>query len=383
MGDLASYRERIDAIDRQLVALFEERMDVVLEVARYKLQNGMEIFQGAREVQVLERAQSLLKNHAYDAGARELFTALMGISKDYQRQLLAAEETEPKNDQPPMAGVRGTIAYQGVPGSFSEQALRELFGEEVPTRRTDTFEDLCRLVQLGEVQCGVLPVENTTTGSVFEAYDLLEKYNLSVVGERIIGVQQHLLALPGARIEDIREVYSHSQGIAQCAGFLHSHPGWKLIPYYNTATSAKYVAEGGDKTRAAIASRRAAELYGLDILAEAINDVRDNNTRFLVIAREPLLAPGNKATAVFTLKNRPGTLAELLSAFAARGINMTKIESRPMAHRPFEYRFYGDFSGDLGESFRRAVEAARAHAEEWRLLGIYAAHAHIGQRSAE
>lgn len=137
-------------------------------------------------------------------------------------------------------------------------------------------------------------MENTTTGSVFEVYDLLEKYNLSVVGERVIGVQQHLLALPGARLDDIREVYSHSQGIAQCAGFLHTHPGWRLIPYYNTATSAKYVSECGDQTRAAIASRRAASLYGLTILAEAINDVRDNNTRFLVVTREPMRGRGTR-----------------------------------------------------------------------------------------
>ena len=372
MGDLTEYRNRIDAIDRKITAHFEERMDVVLDVARYKLAHNLEVFQGTREAQVLEKVQALLENHAYDAGVRELYTALMNISKDYQRQLLSEERQSCQELSPLRA--QGAIAYQGVPGSFSEQALRELFGEEVPVRRTDTFEELCQLVQGGEVPCGVLPVENTTTGSVFEVYDLLEKYNLSVVGERVIGVQQHLLALPGARLDDIREVYSHSQGIAQCAGFLHTHPGWRLIPYYNTATSAKYVSECGDQTRAAIASRRAASLYGLTILAEAINDVRDNNTRFLVVTREPMRGPGNKATAVFTLKNRPGTLAQLLTVFAQRGINMTKIESRPIPHRPFEYRFYGDFSGDLGENFQEAEMVAQSLSEHWRLLGIYQAH---------
>lgn len=341
MQDLNDYRRQIDQIDVQLVKLFEQRLNTILQIAAYKKARQMPILQSNREEDVLRQAVSLLENPDFEPEIEALFRSVMQVSRHLQRRKVTKE--------PGAAGSAGIekkgliLGFQGVEGSFSETALIAFFGEDNQCRNYEHFEDVFQALDHQEIDYGILPIENSSTGSVTETYDLLLKYDFYIVGEQSINVQQHLLGLPGTSLAGIREVYSHPQGFAQSSDFLKQHRDWLQIPYQNTAISAKLVADSGDPGKAAIASSRAAELYGLEILQPCINDQKDNNTLFVVIGRQPQqTGKDNKVSVAFWLKNQPGALAKMLSIFADHQINMTKIESRPVQYRPWEYVFYVD-----------------------------------------
>src|SRR5437588_1349528 len=236
------------------------------------------------------------------------------------------------------------IAYQGEPGAFSEAAARRV-AQDAPLVPCRSFEEVFAAVNGGESTHGVLPIENSIGGSIHRNYDLLLEHELPIVGEVELVVVHHLLALPGATLAGLKRVYSHPQGLAQCERFLRTLSGVDIIATYDTAGSAKMVADAGSTDAAAIASARAGEVFGLTPLASSIQDYDDNITRFLVISRRPLKnAVADKTTIVFSVPNEPGTPLKALGVFALRGIDLTKLESRPIRGRPWEYLFYVDLA---------------------------------------
>ncbi|HLE15905.1 MAG TPA: prephenate dehydratase [Anaerolineales bacterium] len=269
------------------------------------------------------------------------------------------------------------IAFQGEPGAFSEAAIGAHFGSErVTPVPCESFELVFKAVTGKTCDLGFIPIENSLAGSIHQNYDLLLRNTLWVVGEHNLRVSHCLIALPGTKLKDVKKVISHPQALAQCEGYLHSLVGITVEPVYDTAGSVKMARDQGDPQVAAIASRRAAELYGMTILAESIEDNPANYTRFLIIAGERI-QPGKdaKTSIVFTLKNQPGSLFRALSAFALRDIDLTKIESRPLIGKPWEYSFYIDFVGSEQDT---VVARALAHLAEYalmlRVLGSYPSH---------
>lgn len=268
--------------------------------------------------------------------------------------------------------MRSVIAYPGVAGSFSESAAQCAFPQG-ETRGYATFAQAAEAAQNGAADYALLPVENSFAGAVLPTYGLLEGLQLHIVGETLRRVRHQLVALPGATIEGLRTISSHPQAIAQCDAFLATVPWARLVPSANTAISAQEVAASGDLTRAAIASTRAAERYGLTVLRADIQTSQTNTTRFLILSREetPLVAP-DKATVVFRVNDEVGALARVLASFAENGLNMSRIESRPLPETPFQYFFSADFVGAMDAAhLRGAMDKARPLTGEIRLLGVY------------
>jgi prephenate dehydratase len=265
------------------------------------------------------------------------------------------------------------IAYQGEPGAFSEAAARRVDPDAqlVPCR---SFDDVFDAVQSGTAAYGVLPIENSIGGSIHRNYDLLLERTLPIVGEVELPVLHHLLALPGATLDGLRRVYSHPQGLAQCERFLRTLTNVEIIATYDTAGSAKMVAAAGLKDAGAIASARAGEVFGLTSLAASVQDFDDNITRFLVVGGTPLPnRVADKTSIVFSLPNEPGSLFKALSVFALRGISLTKLESRPIPGRPWEYLFYVDLAAARDEvPCTRALAHLGEFAPMLRTLGTYA-----------
>jgi prephenate dehydratase len=263
------------------------------------------------------------------------------------------------------------VAFQGEPGAYSEQAVFDHFGN-VETVPCESFDAVFETVNAGTCDAGLIPIENSLAGSIHQNYDLLLRNQLHIVGEYLLRVRHCLIALPGINKEDIKKAISHPQALGQCAGYLRSH-GIKAEHTYDTAGSVKMLKELGAQDTAAIASRRAAELYGMQILEEGIEDNQENYTRFLVISKTTIHPEGGaKTSIVFTLENQPGALFKALSVFALRDIDLTKIESRPLQGKPWEYLFYIDFIGAAhDEKIKRALDHLNEYALTLRVLGSY------------
>jgi len=266
------------------------------------------------------------------------------------------------------------VAFQGEPGAYSEQAVFDYYGD-VETKPSVSFDAVFDSVASSDCDAGLIPIENSLAGSIHQNYDLLLRHDLHVTGEYLLRVRHCLIAMPGATLPDIKRAISHQQALGQCAGYLKSR-GIQPEPVYDTAGSVKMVKESGARDTAAIASRRAAELYGMHILEEGIEDNPENYTRFLAISKATVEPEGDaKTSIVFTLKNQPGALFKALSVFALRDIDLTKIESRPLQGKPWEYLFYIDFVGAAqAETAQRALDHLAEYALTLRVLGTYARH---------
>ena len=374
--ELLEYREQIDEIDKEIIRLFESRMKVSERVAAFKIKNGMKVLDPAREQQKLNEVSEKADSAFNALGEKELFRQIMAISRKRQYQMLTEagfSENEGITfvDRLPLENVR--VVFQGLEGAYSYAAMREYFPPDIKSYHVRTWRDAMEEVSLGRADYAVLPIENSTAGIVGDIYDLLMDYELHIVGEQVIQVRHVLLGLPGADLSSITKVISHPQGLAQCRAYLESHPEWEEEKYVNTAGAAKKVSEDQDIRQAAIASREAGEVYGLSVLAENICSSQENSTRFIIVSRLPVYQKGASRVGVcFELPHESGSLYNMISHINYNSLNMTRIESRPVPGKTWEYRFFVDFEGSLTDSaVICALRGLEAEALKLRILGNY------------
>ncbi|NVM21057.1 MAG: 3-deoxy-7-phosphoheptulonate synthase [Desulfobacterales bacterium] len=271
-------------------------------------------------------------------------------------------------------GVGGRrAAFLGEAGTFSHKACTQYFGSNVTAAPVSSFKAIFQAVKEGEVDFGIVPLENSLTGSIHENYDLLLEYDLRIIGEITLRIMHHLIAHPGAKIENIRRVFSHPQVFQQCRQFLEGHDRWELVSVKDTAGAVRQIKEGGDPANAAIASKEAADIYGMEVIEEGIETNPRNYTRFVVIGTRRLEnGPRRKSSLIYSAGNRPGALYETLKIFAENGINLVKLESRPIHGKPWEYMFYVDLEADVeSDSFKPMLDALRKHTDYLKILGSY------------
>ncbi len=372
--DLLKLREQIDAIDEQIVDLYEKRMDISRQVAEFKIETGKKVFDKVREDEKLRKVKSLTHNDFNSRGIEELFEQIMSMSRKLQYRLLAEHGSM---GNLPFIGVerlneKARVVFQGAEGAYSQAAMVQYFGDKVNSFHVDTFRDAMIAIDEGSADFAVLPIENSTAGIVSEIYDLLVEFENYIVGEQIIKIEHCLMAAPGTKIEDIRTVYSHPQSLMQSARFLNSH-SWQQISMQNNAFAARKVAEDKDRTQAAIASEYAAGLYGLSVLQKGVNQSSTNSTRFIIVTNQKIfLKDAGKVSICFEVPHESGSLYHMLSHFIYNNLNMNRIESRPIEGRNWEYRFFIDFDGNLSDSaVKNALRGLREEARNMRILGNY------------
>ncbi len=374
--DLLQIRDEIDVIDKEIERLFEERMKLCEGVAEYKIANGKAVLDPAREKQKIDKIKSLAHGEFNEKGAEEIFKQIMAISRKLQYQILAKHNLMSEIAFTEVESIKKDnvkVVYQGVEGAYAYEAMIKYFGEDVDNYNVETWKDAMEEVKCGNADYAVIPIENSTAGSVSEVYDLLAHYDNYIVGEVDIKISHMLLGLPGAKVTDIKTVYSHPQALMQCNGFLDENRQWQTVSLKNTAVSAKKVKEDGDVSQAAIASRIAAKLHGLSILEEGINRNDKNTTRFIVVCNKNIYEKGaNTVTVCFEIAHETGSLYNILSHFIYNNVNMTRIESRPVEGKNWEYRFIVDVEGNLGEpAVKNALRGINEEAINLKVLGNY------------
>ena len=373
--DLAELRNRLDDIDRKIVELYEQRMEICGEVAAYKLETGKRVFDKEREQQKLSAVSAMTHNALNAQGIRELYEQIMAISRKLQYQMLAEHGAGEKLSFIEMGEIvckKCRVVFQGAEGAYSQAAMMQYFGEEVNSFHVDTFRDAMLAIDEGSADFAVLPIENSSAGIVSEIYDLLVEFENYIVGEQIIPIEHCLLAAEGTKKEEIKTVYSHPQSLMQSAQYLQDK-GWQQISMKNNAFAAKKVADEKDPAQAAIASETAAKIYGLTVLEKGINDLKQNSTRFIIVTNQKVFSKkASKISLCFALQHKSGTLYHALSHLMYNGLNMTKIESRPLAGRNWEYWFFLDFEGNLQDSaVKNALRGLREETRNMKVLGNY------------
>ena len=369
---LEDYRVEIDKIDREITQLLEKRMNVAKAISKYKIENNMQIFHPDREKMVIEKNKGYLENKEYEELVESFYDNLMYLSRLVQQKEIYPENkiyTKPyKNDRENLV-----VGYQGVAGSFGNEAMLKYFKNIKEAKSYEKFEEVFKAVESGEIEYGILPVENSSTGGIGTVEDLLKEYNLYIVGEECIKISQNLVGIKGATVDDIKEVYSHPQGFEQSTKFFDKHKNYNLIPYSNTAISAKLVSDLKDKSKAAIASERAAKLYDLKIIKKDVNDLKNNYTRFIVIGRDlECDETCDRVSILFSVEDTSGGLYNLIRDIKEFGLNMSKIESRPNRNNPWNYIFFVDFDGNLfDENIKQAVNVIARNSKYFKLLGCY------------
>ena len=375
--DITQLRKQIDNIDNEIVRLFCQRMDVAAQIADYKKENNMPIFVPAREREklsdVAEKAGSEMANYT-----RVLYSMIFELSRSYQSKrnvstsalhesIVQAIENTPKLfPQAPM------VACQGVEGAYAQIACEKIFKSPF-IMYFKNFDGVFNAIDQGLCKYGILPIENSTAGSVKKVYDLMIHHNFSIVRTFRLKVDHNLLSLPGTEIKNIKEIYSHEQAINQCSEFLKPFSGVKVIPVENTAVAAKMVAESGRLDVAALSSRNCAELYGLVNLAANVQDKGNNQTRFICISKNMEIYPGaDKTSIMMILSHKPGSLYKVLARLYTLGINVIKLESRPIPERDFEFMFYFDLETSIySEEFIQLMCELDELCEEFKYLGSF------------
>ena len=373
--DLLECRKELDGIDRQIVELFEKRMEICGHVAESKLASGKAVYDGERERQKLEAVGAMAHGDFNRTAVEELFSQMMTISRRYQYKLL--EEGGKSQDlgfrrveELPAKGAR--IVYQGVEGAYSHGAALQYFGDAADVYHVEHFGDAMEEVQAGRADFAVLPIENSSAGAVVDLYDILTRYSNSIVAETFLPVNHALLGTADSHEEQIQTVYSHPQAL-QSSAYLNSHRDWKQISMENTAVAARKVLEDGDPTQAAVASEIAGKLYGLKVLKPSIQNNKGNTTRFVILAKDQVYRrDAGKISICFELPHRSGTLYNMLGHFIFNHVNMIMIESRPIPGRNWEYRFFVDIEGNLEDAaVKNALKGIGAEALNFRILGNY------------
>lgn len=353
MDELEQTRKKINEIDHKMATLFEQRMHAVEQVISYKMEHHMEVLDQSRENEVIRQNESYIDEECYRPYYRQFIEAVMSISRTYQKSRIYQDH----------------IAYAGTLGAFSHIAAMKLFPDSVHVH-VPTFEDVVEQVEKGEAAFGILPFENSFTGEVGENMDLFLHHDIYIHQMYDLKIEQNLLGIKGANLSDIRQVYSKDQAISQSKKFLEGR-GYELIPYPNTALAAEFIAQQQDKTKAAIASRETADLYGLDLLAENINTSSENTTRFIVIGKQ-MPVQGDRVSLVFTVHHTTGALAKVMSLISDLGYNMESIHSRSLENEPFAYYFYIEIVADINStSFHSLMEQMAQLCERLKIAGSY------------
>jgi len=375
--DLNKLREEINETDRQIVELFRNRMNIAASVAAYKKENGLPVLDAARERALLGRISDMA-GEEFDGYARTLYHTMLDVSRAYQYTKLNPTSKVYDEIQSSLENTdkvfpsRAKVACQGVEGAYSQIAAEKLF--ELPAiSYYSSFDGVFTAIEQGECRYGVLPIENSTAGSVKKVYELMINHKFHIVRSLRLKVDHNLVAKRGVKLENIKEIISHEQAISQCAGFLKTLPGVKITVVANTALAAKTVAQSQRDDLAALSSRFCADLYSLDNLAAAVQDMGNNYTRFICISKEPEVYPGaDKISLMLVTPNKPGALYHALSCFNALGVNMTKLESSPIPERDFEFMFYFDFTVSVySDTLKKLLCELEARGEQFRLLGAY------------
>ena len=375
--DLQELRSKMDAIDEELVALFCRRMDLSAQIADYKKEHSLPILSPVREREKLQTVAKLagpeMENYT-----RVLYSMLFELSRSYQskRNVVTSELHQKIADSieqtPNLFPQAPMVACQGVEGAYSQIACEKMFKNPF-IMYFKNFDGVFNAIEQGLCEYGILPLENSTAGSVKKVYDLMIHHNFSIVRTFRLKVDHNLLANKGTKIGDIKEIYSHEQAINQCSDYLKNLPAVKVIPVENTAVAAKLVAESGRKDVAALSSRACAELYGLECLAPSIQDKGNNRTRFICISKNLEIYPGSDKTSVMmVLNHKPGALYKVLARLFVLGINVTKLESRPIPDRDFEFMFYFDLETSIySEEYIQLMCELDELCEEFKYLGSY------------
>ncbi len=377
MNDLSKIREKINDLDNQIIELWKERMEACLSVAQYKKENDLPILDSKREAELLNRIGNMA-GEDLEVYSRVLYDTVMTVSRAYQHKYLYGDNELTKKIKNAVGTTeklfpqKAMVACQGVEGAYSEIACKKLF--KYPTvSYFKTWYDVVNAVEKGLCKYGVLPIENSTAGSVNNVYDLMAEHNFYIVKSFRLKINHCLLANKGARLDDIKEVYSHEQAVNQCSEFLREHSNIKVNICENTAVAAKMVKESGRMDVAAISSENCRELYNLSLLTNDVQNKDNNYTRFICISKDLEIYPGaDKTSFVLTLPHKPGSLYHTLGKFYALGINMQKLESRPMQNKDFEFMFYFDMSVSVYDNaFYEIISELSDECEYFNYLGSY------------
>ena len=375
--DIKELREQIDQIDDQMVSLFTQRMEIASQIAQFKRENKLPIFVPAREREklqdVAEKAGPEMANYT-----RVLYSMLFELSRSYQQKCLTVASplydriTDSIENTTKLFPQSAMVACQGVEGAYAQIACEKIFKSPM-IMYFKNFEGVFNAIEQGLCQYGILPIENSTAGSVKKVYDLMINRNFSIIRTFRLKIDHNLLANPGAKMADIKEIYSHEQAINQCSAFLHNFPNVKIIPVENTAVAASMVAKSGRTDIAALSSRACEELYGLECLAANVQDEGNNRTRFICISKNLEIYPGaDKTSIMMILPHKPGSLYRVLARMYALGINVIKLESRPIPDRDFEFMFYFDLETSIySEEFVQLMCELDDLCEEFNYLGSY------------
>lgn len=376
MAELAELREQLDQIDDRIAELYEKRMEICAQVGEYKIKSGKKVFDRQREKEKLADVASKVKGEFNRKGIQEVYQQLMSMSRKLQYQQLVSagalgrlpfiqvDDLDKKNAR---------VVFQGTEGAYSQAAMHQFFGPDVNNFHVRTFREAMEAIEEGSADYAVLPIENSSAGPVNEMYDLLDEFENYIVAETILPVVHTLCGLPGTGLSDIQRVYSKAEALMQTSRFLEDHSDWQKISVVNTAIAAKKVLNDQDITQGAVCSAYAAKVHGLSVLVDGINDDPDNCTRFIVVTNQKIfLKDASKISIRFELPHQSGSLYGILSHFIYNDLNMTKIESRPIKGKQWEYRFFVDFEGNMEDrAVKNAIRGLREETANLKILGNY------------
>lgn len=376
METLEELRVRLDEIDNQIVNLYEQRMEICAHVGEYKIQTGKKVLDRQREKEKLENVAGKASNPFNKKGVTELYEQLMSMSRKLQYEQLVkagALGRLPFIQVDSLDADQARVVFPGTEGAYSEAAMKRYFGENCNSFYVRTFREAMEAIEDGATDFAVLPIENSTAGAVDEMYDLLVEFENYIVGETVIPIRHTLSGLPGASLKDVKTVYSKGVALMQTSRFLDSHSNWQRINVANTAIAAEKVLKDEDKSQAAVCSAYAAKIHGLTVLADNINDNEHNSTRFIVVTNQKIfLKHASKISICLEVSHESGSLYRVLSHFIYNDLNMTKIESRPIEGRDWEYRFFIDFEGNMADgAVKNAIRGLREECRNLRILGNY------------
>jgi len=372
--DLQESRKKIDDVDHKLVELFEYRMQLALNIAEYKRSVGKPVYDPAREEEKLAALELITKNDFNKKAVVDLFSQIMSMSRRLQYMTLDNLESLGFTAADLLDSQNGTkVVFYGEKGSYTEQAMLEYFKPEVIGIPKGTFREVMQAIKNKEAQYGVLPIENSSTGTLSDIFDLLAEYDNFIIGEHLVKIEHSLWGIKGADISDIKKVYSHQQGFLQCSDFLSQQENITQIDGGSTASSARRVLEEADITQAAISSKIAGEYYGLQLLKASIHNEDHNTTKFIIISNKKIYVKESERISIcFELPHKSGSLYHILSHFIYNNINMTRIESRPITGKAFKYRFFVDIEGNLeSPSIKNALHCIMEEAIEMKILGSF------------